>query len=109
MRISDWSSDVCSSDLCLQRTPVPEDAPIIEADESEDTAHRGGLAGTVGAQKPDHAAGRYLELRAVEGEHLAVALREAVQFEHASTIYSTQKGRAELGSEWCRESVGQAV
>src|SRR3546814_4043145 len=35
MRISDWSSDVCSSDLCKSRCPLPK-----ERGEIPETSHR---------------------------------------------------------------------
>src|SRR3546814_16788047 len=57
MRISDWSSDVCSSDLlrrrAVDRVPVHRDPPAGRQIEPGDDAQQGGLATARGADKGD--------------------------------------------------------
>src|SRR3990172_4182945 len=43
-------------------------------DQAEDERNAGGLAGAVGAEEAEHAAGRYRQIEAGEGQALAVAL-----------------------------------
>src|SRR3546814_4186351 len=55
MRISDWSSDVCSSDLAPQRAHEHQHDQDVQAQACEDHAnHRGDDHG--GAAPPQHAA-----------------------------------------------------
>src|SRR3546814_17398372 len=101
MRISDWSSDVCSSDL----PPLPGGLPeslmsIIEMAE---------------AANPDVLANTYDELaaqrsvREVEGELLpSVELPGSVGYQHERTSRTSAGRTAEqIGSASCRESVCQ--
>src|SRR3546814_16771688 len=57
MRISDWSSDVCCSDL---------------------DAHPGGLAGTVRANQPGQAAVAYLRAEVLQGRRAAEMLVQTI-------------------------------
>ena len=52
--------------------------------EAEDHAHGGGLAGAVGAEEAGHEAGSDGEAEAVDGEGLAVALRQGFGDDHGS-------------------------
>src|SRR3546814_16801759 len=89
MRISDWSSDVCSSDLAGQH--------LAEADHPG--AVRRGKAGEAGNLREGEAAGRIdgiqlrLQLLLRIGDHLAIESIDIVQIGRAS----------------CRERVGQYV
>src|SRR3546814_2237320 len=60
MRISDWSSDVCSSDLAEQR----------------------GLAGAVGADDADDGARRNLEAEVVDQQLVAEGLADVLRLDH---------------------------
>src|SRR3546814_12401490 len=52
MRISDWSSDVCSSDL--RRAVDPRvDAPVVETLGRQDSLHQFGVGGQAGAHHRD--------------------------------------------------------
>ena len=55
---------------------------IIGGEHAEDDPHRGGLAGAVAADESREAAVADGEADVVEGEALAVALRDVVEFEH---------------------------
>src|SRR3546814_1881604 len=83
MRISDWSSDVCSSDLL---------------DQPEDAASRRGLAAAGLADDPERFAGLEFEADAVDGID-PVDLAS----EHAAL------DRKEIGRASCRERVCQYV
>src|SRR3546814_10732760 len=64
MRISDWSSDVCSSDLVLALEPHLAAGRL---DQPEDAASRRGLAAAGLADDPERFAGLEFEADAVDG------------------------------------------
>src|SRR3546814_11542586 len=70
MRISDWSSDVCSSDLPGDVLAEQSDGSAADRDEAEQGLQEGGLAGAVGADDADQLAGRDGDGHAVEDVHL---------------------------------------
>src|SRR3546814_12354835 len=102
MRISDWSSDVCSSDLLEEREmlehhadaegargmgignldslPVPPQRAGVRVQNAVDDLHKGRLAGAVLAAQGRDLAGRHRELDAVVGERDGKALADAACF-----------------------------
>src|SRR3546814_2251657 len=97
MRISDWSSDVCSSDLFLRPDVVPlrplELAPI-QQDAPEDE-----LGGAVGFVQGHGAAGIF--------ESLALLLRPAIPGQAAPLIEMGQ-GEARIGAGELRVDLQRA-
>src|SRR3546814_17554309 len=65
MRISDWSSDVCSSDL---------DLAAVGLCLAGDGLEQGRFAGTVRPDHADDAAGRQVEIEILEQQFVAVSL-----------------------------------
>src|SRR3546814_4007801 len=109
MRISDWSSDVCSSDLRLEgptqaatgpqvRWQVP-DVVAGEADptggghEPADGVHERGLAGPVGADQADDLARGDVEVDVADDRAPAEHHRHAAQRseEHTSELQSLMR------------------
>ena len=56
------------------RASGPGDGPGVRLQEAEDDAHRGRLAGAVGAEEPEHLAGSDRECDAIERLHIAESL-----------------------------------
>ena len=56
---------------------LDDHAPGVRAEQRCQHAHRGGLAGTVGAEHAEHAASRNVEVDPAQGVHLAKGLVEA--------------------------------
>ena len=81
------------------RPPVPEHLPGVQLHELEDAAHRRGLAGSVRAQEPDHAAGLHREAQPVERDDLVEALPEVDQLEAANVRARRRRSAACLGRE----------
>ena len=52
-------------------------APRVGPQDRGEDAHRGGLAGAVRAEQPEHGAGRHREVDAVEGDDVAEPLLES--------------------------------
>src|SRR3546814_17864199 len=110
MRISDWSSDVCSSDLVGAGDERGGDRGVIGGGGGVDLLHRGGelfggeagrkagLADEEGGARQFHVAGRGGENNAIGGDELDLAEdRLAVDAAH------------EIGRASCRERVCQYV
>src|SRR3546814_7967794 len=55
MRISDWSSDVCSSDLDLELRPLGLEIVLHHGEHARRTAGRGGDVEAIGGEPADHA------------------------------------------------------
>jgi hypothetical protein len=66
----------------IDRGTLPERSPSIRPDESEDTAHRGGLAGAIRPQEANEASRPGLEGGTVQGHDGRVALGEVFDLEH---------------------------
>src|SRR4051794_6897343 len=68
-------------------------------------SHRGGLAGAVGAEEARDHAGPHSEGQVVYGEHIAVALGQAMGFDHkgAPASRGRRKGCAVAALPYCRE------
>src|SRR3974390_308629 len=77
---------------------------------TEDHAHRGGLAGTVGSEEAGHDAGADLDAQVVDGGDGAEPLRQLIQFDHAApreTFYppptNALQPTAIITPDWTRE------
>jgi hypothetical protein len=68
--------------LPVDRFAVPERCAAIGRGEPEDAAHRRGLAGAIRAEEAHEAARPGSEARAIEGDHVAVALGKILDLEH---------------------------
>src|SRR5699024_6211225 len=79
------------------RLPTPEHLPGVNSQEPHDHAHRGGLAGAVGAHETGHLTGPETEADVVDG-HLRAEL--AVQMYHVELLGTAH--------ECSRGSVGEA-
>src|SRR3546814_5008616 len=98
MRISDWSSDVCSSDLLMAQ---PEDQPTPETPE---------------AASDDEAAHKARRTKSVKKQSPAVPIEESVQPDYIVCLedgkhFKMMKRylRSKIGRASCRERVGQDV
>ena len=60
------------------------DAPLLDRARARDQGEQAGFADAVGADHPDHAAGRQIERDRTERPGLAVAQAHAVQLHHAA-------------------------
>ena len=78
---------ISESEACraIHRATLPADRAAVGAGQAEDAAHRRRLAGAVGSEEPDDAAGRGLERGAVEGHHGPVALGQIDDLEHRTS------------------------
>src|SRR3546814_1774638 len=79
MRISDWSSDVCSSDLRL--ASVDPDAALVRPDQAQDAFQHHRLAGAGAADHDEALARAELEVDALEHALGAEALRDALKLD----------------------------
>src|SRR3546814_14471793 len=97
MRISDWSSDVCSSDLHIARNHV----------------EAGSLAGAVGAYERQDLAFLDFERHPIDSRQTAKALDQVFYFKnlHGSGLLLCQRLdlAQEIGRASCRERVCQYV
>src|SRR3546814_12916937 len=87
MRISDWSSDVCSSDLCRKRGASAARRSAAASD-AQDRA--GGVGGGIGEQ-PEHRLGDLLRLRRTADRHGGRNLVETVR--HAGRSEERRVGK----------------
>jgi hypothetical protein len=69
-----------------ERSAAEADSAGIRREHAEDDAHRRGLACAVAADEAGEAAVAHREADAVEGEALAVAFGDVVEFEHGFTV-----------------------
>src|SRR3546814_6632206 len=85
MRISDWSSDVCSSDLILERAEQRIGAVAIDLDLGED--REGNVVGQRAETGDFRGIARFLpaELVARKAQHLETARAEAAMEDRKST------------------------
>src|SRR3546814_11548856 len=103
MRISDWSSDVCSSDLA--------GLSGFDAVENLIGASRDDILAELARPTPDRLLVAAQALRAglsVEEIH-AVTKYDPWFLERNEAIIEAEQGVCEIGSASCRESVGQRV
>jgi hypothetical protein len=61
---------------------APSDLAGVGCQHAEDHPHGGGLAGAVGADEPEHLPLTDREGEVVEGDQLAIAAGQALQFQH---------------------------
>src|SRR3546814_16299363 len=103
MRISDWSSDVCSSDLVVERGDV--DAGV--ADLAVDVRARRGVFAVQGdgVEGGGQARGRLADGQVVEAA--VGALGRAFAGEHADRVFAGAAVGVEIGRASCRERVCQ--
>src|SRR3546814_17033207 len=96
MRISDWSSDVCSSDLVLGQREIAGLSAFLETDAHLDEEGARG-------ERPEGFGGSAIggDERGRRGRELAMR----------AAVIEDRPGRAahEIGSAWCRERVCQYV
>src|SRR3546814_5584478 len=88
MRISDWSSDVCSSDLCGDVGAVEHDAPGVGLYQPHDRIEAGRLARAVRPQEPDDLTLADRQRHVGENGALVVAFRSE---EHTSELQSLMR------------------
>jgi hypothetical protein len=69
------------ADLVRHGSSAPADLASIGRQHPEDDAHGGGLAGAVGADEPEHLPLGDGEREVVEGDQVAVAAGQALQFQ----------------------------
>src|SRR3546814_12826504 len=79
MRISDWSSDVCSSDLLGARVAAEHPEVALERSQPEHRLERGGLAGAIGADQADDLAAFDPEVGVVERDGGLVCLAQVAR------------------------------
>src|SRR3546814_20426115 len=100
MRISDWSSDVCSSDLALAAPDPCASAPPLAEPWTSWTQSGSVMAGATLSSAP----------RLILGKPVTATLRPAPQVQFVVPPgRSVPKSHAELGRASCRESVCQYV
>src|SRR3546814_12428436 len=100
MRISDWSSDVCSSDLAARG----------RIDEAGDGAQQGGLAAAGRAEKREELARRDVERGILDGGKIAETDADAIKGDGG--CHGKRKAESdgtEIGRASCRERVCQYV
>src|SRR3546814_17426877 len=106
MRISDWSSDVCSSDLVLE--VLHEDGGDIEAGEIVDLGEGAGVAErVVDRDRPGRQLLQQL-LRPARRQRVADRLEEGVAALGVAEGLDVE-GHEEIGRASCRERVCQYV
>ena len=71
-----------AADVGTKPLPLPADFSGVGVEHTEHDAHRGRLAGAVGADEAVHLTGPYSQGEVVEGDDVAVSLRQPVQLEH---------------------------
>src|SRR3546814_13146402 len=115
MRISDWSSDVCSSDLLRKiadaesRAPVHRhvgdvvaiqgDPAVVGRNEAGDDIEAGGLSRAVGTEQADRLSALQGQSHTAQNRPLLEALADV--FDRQTGLVGYQIGRA-----WGREKVG---
>jgi hypothetical protein len=62
---------------------VPPHGSAVQRGDADDSAHRRGLASSVGSEKAEHLARRHCEAEPVEGQHVAEPASHAGQLEHS--------------------------
>src|SRR3546814_11399057 len=116
MRISDWSSDVCSSDLAIDAVSVKHHAEQRELFKRRRDLHRG-FAKLDPTAKDYRSASAKLADQAGEVAHDEVVLRSRIAAELIATLTPEQiqqlktdrAEREEIGRASCRERVCQYV
>ena len=86
-----------AADLLVDRAAVPAHLPGVGADQAHRDAHRGRLAGAVGAAEAEHLTGRDGEADPVEHLVVPVALVQPVELEHRSSRRRGRLSRHRIG------------
>ncbi len=73
--------------VAVDRRTGPADLAAVRAGQAEDDAHRGGLAGAVGAEEPDDAARAGREAGPVERGDAPIAFGQVVDLKHAGDSF----------------------
>jgi hypothetical protein len=100
-----------SADLAVHWLPAPADLAGVRFQHPEHDPHGGGLAGAVGPDEPEHLVLGHGEREVVQGDQVAVAAGQALQFQHVAV--PTRSGRMQRfrvhdssGAGRCRPAVG---
>jgi hypothetical protein len=72
--------------LVVHGLSAPADLTRVGRQHAEDDPHGGGLAGTVGPDEPEHLALAHGERQVIEGDQVAVAAGQALQFQHVTPL-----------------------
>jgi hypothetical protein len=70
--------------LVVHGSAAPADLAGVRFQHAEDDPHGGGLAGAVGADEPEHLPLAHGERQVVEGDQVAVAAGQTLQFQHVT-------------------------
>src|SRR3546814_14605960 len=104
MRISDWSSDVCSSDLCARRRSVPMQSRILALAVA-------GILSVPPLAVAEGAAATDLDEVVVTATRTEVALADSLfpvqVIDHDEIVRSQARSLTEIGRASCRERVWQ--